>query len=125
MPGPVIGAEELRRAFVSAGTSFNADMKLMLRGVARPVAADAETLAFARIRRMTVPWAQMRVGSAAQSVYVAPVQRGSRIRSRRRPRFGTLMLTRAMEPALEANRQRILNEVDVLLKRQERLFGGA
>lgn len=121
----VVGAEQLRRAFLDAGTSFNADMRRQIRGYAQPVAAQAQLLAQTRIRNINVPWSMFRTGTAPALVYVAPVQRGARIRQRRRPRFGTLLMTRAMEPALDANRATITAKIDALLARMERKYGGA
>lgn len=124
---PVIGAEELRRAFIAAGGLFNAEMRNHIRYFATPVARDAEILARATIPNIGVAWAQMRTGATGGKgtvpmVYVAPVQRGTRIRGKRRPKFADLLLRRAMQPALERNRARILSDIDALLARLERKF---
>lgn len=127
MAEPLIGAEDLRRAFIAAGATFNAEMRSRIRYFAQPVANDAEVLAQASISRVGIPWSQMRTGATGgkgvPSVYVAPVQRGTRIVSRKRPKFARLLLSKSMEPALERNRTRILANVDTLLARMERKFG--
>lgn len=125
MAEPVVGAEELRIAFSAAGTSLNSELRRRIASYAEPVRTDAEAFALARIPTVGVPWSRMRKGTAPALVYVAPVQRGTRIRSRRRPRFGTLLMERAMVPALERNRQSITEKIDGLVARMERKFGGA
>lgn len=122
----VIGSEELRRAFVAAGTSFNQEMVSRIRYFAEPVATDAESLAIASIHHGMVPWEQMRTGATGKGlpiVYVAPRQRGTRIAARKRPKFARHLLRRAMEPALERNRERITMNIDTLLARMERKWG--
>jgi hypothetical protein len=119
----VRGLTELNRAFVLAGTKLHKNKNQILRHYARPVERTAETLAMTQIDRMTLPWAQMRIGSTPEFVYVAPQQRGTRILSRKRPKFGRLLMRRAMEPALEANREQIARGLDELLARLEREWG--
>lgn len=122
MAGPVIGSEELRRALVAAGSSFNHDIRQRLRYFAQPVAHDAERLAVGRIRRIGPQWARMRTGATGQTAYVAPVMRGTRVVPRKRPKFARLLLTRSMEPALEINRDQVEKSIDGLLARMERRF---
>lgn len=122
---PVIGAEELRRAFVDAGTSFNTELRKRIRGYAEPVRERAEILGQGRIRNLGVPWSRMRTGAAPALVYVAPLKRGTKIPARKRPRLAALLLSRAMEPALEQNRVSIEAKIDALVARMERKFGGA
>ena len=60
----------------------------------------------------------MRTGITTRLVYVAPVQRGVKGRGRgQRPKFGTLLMDRAMEPALEQNQHRIEADFDQMLDR--------
>ena len=125
MNEPVFGAEELRRAFLEAGTSFNREMRGRIAGYAEPVRADAEVMALSEIRNLGVKWSRMRKGTAPAIVYVAPVQRGTRILSRKRPKLAPLLMERAMVPALDRNRTQIVGKVDALLGRMERKFGGA
>lgn len=119
---PVRGMREINRAFIQAGARFHKDKEIHLRAAARPVARDAETLAQASIRKIGVPWSQMRVGSTPVSLYVAPVQRGSRVPMRKRRNLARLLLNRAMVPALNRNRSKIANQIDELLARMERAF---
>ena len=128
MAKPVIGADELRAAFIRAGTSLDRDMRERIAGYAEPVREQAETLAQLRIRNIGVPWSRMRKGTVTRLVYVAPVERGVRVRGdarKRRPRFADILMGRAMEPALEANRPRIEQQIQELIARMERKFGGA
>lgn len=121
----LFGAEELRRAFQEAGTSFNRDIRQRIASYAEPVRQDAQVLALGRIHNIGVPWSQMRKGTAPAIVYVAPVQRGTKIPARKRRRFAGLLMRRAMVPALDRNRTQIVAKVDGLLGRMERKFGGA
>lgn len=60
---------------------------------------------------MTDPWSQFRIGITQRLVYVAPKQKGRAKRGGnqrlRRPRFGDLLMTMAMEPALTINQQQV------------------
>lgn len=91
-----------------------------LRFYAQPVVADAEALALAA--DAGPEWSDMRVGASRRLVYVAPVQRGTRIRSMKRPNFARRLLSRAMEPALNRNRASIERKFEELLARIERDF---
>jgi hypothetical protein len=76
----------------------------VFRAVAEPVRRDAETNAQERIPRVGDRWYRMRTGVSRKLVYVAPRQRGVKRQGdarRRRPKFGDLLMDRAMEPALE------------------------
>lgn len=121
----IFGADELRRAFLEAGTSFNREMRDRIAGYAQPVELDAEALAAGQISHIGVQWSQMRRGTAPAMVYVAPQKRGTKIVSRKRPKFAPLLMRKAMLPALDRNRAQIVSKVDALLARMERKFGGA
>ncbi len=110
---------------MDAGTSLNSQLRRQIRGYAEPVRERAEILAQGRIRNIGVPWSRMRTGTAPALVYVAPLKRGTRIPARKRPRFASLLLSRAMEPALDQNRVAIEAKIDALVQRMERKFGGA
>jgi hypothetical protein len=101
----VRGLRELSAAFAHAEKQVKAGFRDELRQVAEPVRRDAEALARASIHRVGVPWSRMRTGITRTSVYVAPRQRGTRRRDdpRARPAFGTLLMDRAMQPALDRN----------------------
>lgn len=65
-----------------------------------PVARAVHGLAVQNIPTVTMPWSEFRVGSTTRLVYVAPKQRGAKSGSRKRPRFASLLLKRALEPAV-------------------------
>lgn len=121
----VEGLRELERAFAVADKELKADLRDALQEAAAPVRSTAQSLAGASIRNLGAgdPWARMRIGSASSIVYVAPVERGTRIRSRRRRRFADLLLQRAMEPALAMNRDRVVRRIDQMLIEISRLWG--
>lgn len=116
----VKGLKELTRTFSKAPSDVNRAYRAELRTVAEPTKSTAETLATSRIRKMTPAWAKMRVGITQKLVYVAPRQRGVKGRAgqvRRRPKFGTLMMDRAMQPALDQHQAQIARDFDVMLDR--------
>lgn len=112
----VEGLRDLDRAFKAADVALNKDLRKTLTAAAEPVRSGAEALAISGIPRMTVPWSRMRIGVTAHSVYVAPRKRGSRVARSKRPNLASLLLGRSMLPALEQNRERVLQEFDGLLE---------
>lgn len=119
-PAPVRGLDTLDKAFRFASAQMRKELPLFLRGAARPVERGAEGNAAAL--GAGVEWSQMRVVSTKHGVYMAPQARSTRIPSRKRPRFGTRLLRRAMIPALEANRAAVGKSVDDLVARIVRRF---
>jgi hypothetical protein len=117
-PTPVRGITELSRAFALAGQDFHRDKNLLLRDLARPVAKDAEQMALAQ--QVGVSWSRMRTGANPVMSYVAPVNRGTRIRARKRRNFASFLIGTAMEPALNANRASINRRIDQLVERLTR-----
>lgn len=120
MPLVVRNLKQLTATFSKAPSDVNRAYRAELRTVGEPTRKSAETLATGRIRKMTVPWSKMRVGITQKLVYVAPRQRGVKGRagqSHRRPKFGTLMMDRAMEPALREHEGQIERDFDVMLDR--------
>lgn len=114
----VEGLRELQRAFAVADKTLSRDLRSRLRDVAEPVRSQAESLAVSRIRNVGIPWSRMRVGVTRASVYVAPRERGVASRAnvrRRRPNLATLLMDRAMDPALDANQERIASGMGQLL----------
>jgi hypothetical protein len=107
----VRGLRELQRAFALADKKLARELRLALQEAADPVRYDAAQLAGKRIRNILSPtaevnWAAMRVGVTRSLVYVAPQERGRRSRANpkiRRPNLATLLMGRAMEPALVRN----------------------
>jgi hypothetical protein len=71
-----------------------------------------------------VDWSAMRTGVHPAVVYVAPVQHGSKVPSRRRPNFAPRMLTRAMRPALAGRRAEVYQRFQALTERVAKAFNG-
>lgn len=114
----VRGLRDLTRAFAAADKTLQRELRTRLRDAAEPVRADAQASASREIRnvRENSSWSRMRVGVTQRLVYVAPRERGAqRARQKRRPQFGDLLMNRAMAPALERNRDRVLRELDDML----------
>lgn len=106
------GFPELAKALARTGPDVRRALNDGLKGLAEPIARDAETFANQNIsglaRRGASNWGAMRVGIARgfSLVYVAPRERGRTGRGDdplRRPRFADLLITEAMDPAVEAN----------------------
>lgn len=117
-PLHIEGLRDLSRAFRLADKELIRELRVSLRKVAEPVRVDAQHLALTEIRRMTLPWSEMRVGVSQTSVYVAPKKRGVKTRGkdpRRRPNLFDLLLGRSLEPALEHNEGRVVFEVEKML----------
>jgi hypothetical protein len=116
---------ELNRAFRLADKAVHQDLRDALEEAAQPVRSDAQSLATQRIRRIGPTWARMRVGTAGGVVYVAPVERGAKGRGNqrfRRPNLADLMMSRAMEPALERNEGRVIARVNEALNDVHRVW---
>lgn len=114
----VEGLRDLQRAFSLADRRLKTELRDRLRDAAEPVRADAENLAGERVRNIGGRWSRMRVGVTQRVVYVAPRERGVTSRGRassRRPNLGGLLMDRAMQPALDQNREEVVREVDDLL----------
>ena len=116
--------QDLNRAFEQAGEQFRKDRDRALRQLAVPVDRDAETFARARIRNVGRTWSETRIGVLTNSVYIAPVKRGTRVHSLKRPKFAGLLMGKAMRPALNANKERVTSEFDSLLDKMVRRFNG-
>ena len=117
---PVRGINELNRAFVLAGSETRKVLPVLLRGAIRPVERGAESMA-ATIGAGT-QWSEQRSVVSRRSAYIAPTKRGTKIVPRKRPKFARRLLTRAMEPALNANREQVGQKFDELMARIERQF---
>jgi hypothetical protein len=114
----VRGMRELSQAFARADRDTRLGLRKAFREVGRPVAEDAEQLARANISHIGEKWPRMRVGVTQKLVYVAPRQRGIRTRGadpRKRPNLATLLMEKAMEPALERNAPTIERRVEAAL----------
>lgn len=95
------GLRELNRAFRVADRSLRLRWRAEQRAIGEPIAQLAQSLAVEKIRRMplSADWAAMRVGVTTKVVYVAPRSRNRG--GRKRPNLATLLMERAMLPALE------------------------
>lgn len=105
----VTGLPQLHAALKKADRDTRLGVRAELRDVARPVQQTAQSLALATISGMprSPRWAAMRIGVTRNLIYVAPRQKGTRGRRRRRPNLGDLLMSRAMEPALEQHRANV------------------
>jgi hypothetical protein len=121
----VEGYRELVKAFGAAEREVNREFRATLRKAAEPVRADAESMAVERIEKVGLPWSRMKVGVTTRMVYVAPRQRGTRTRARKRPNLAGLLLERAMMPALERNRGQVVDSVESMLGGVERVWDRA
>jgi hypothetical protein len=120
MPEPAVtvrGLRELQTAFAKADRDARLGLRAELRTVARPVQQEAQALALGTIRGMpqSPRWAGMRIGVTRTAVYVAPRQKGVRGGPKSRPNLAPLMMDRAMEPALDRNRDRIVHDFEHVL----------
>lgn len=112
----VRGLRDLQAAFKVAGKAEQRELRDALADAGEPVRRSAELLALGTISRIGFDWSQMRVGVTSRVVYVAPRQRSRSGNPRRkRPNLAGLLLGRAMEPALEANRTEVDRRVGVAL----------
>ena len=114
MPVVVRGLHELQASLVHADRSLRLGVRGDLRQVAEPVQRGAEQLAAANISRIGPRWSKMRVGITRDLVYVAPRQRGGK-GATRRPNLGTLLMDRAMQPALDQHISEIEARFEALL----------
>lgn len=112
----VKGLADMQKAWTVADRETSKELRAALRESARPVQQDAQALALHTIRRMTVPWSRMKIGVTRRSVYVAPKQRETRIKTRKRPKFADLLAARAMQPALDKNILKVQANVDDALQ---------
>lgn len=116
----VKGLKELTRAFNGMSKDIAQDLVWELEEAADPVRKEAEQLATTRIRNMpaTPHWATMKIGvsKAKGLVYMVPFAR-RRSGSTGRPNLADLLMTRAMDPALEHNEDAVVKRVDDLLGR--------
>jgi hypothetical protein len=114
----VKGLRELNRAFARADRDIRLGFRGALKDAAEPVRADAESLSRERIANIGDRWSRMRVGITTRVVYVAPREKGVTTRggaAARRPNLAGLLMDRAMQPALDQNREQVVRSVERLL----------
>ena len=112
------GLHELQAALAKADRETRLGVRGGLRKIAEPVQRGAEQLAMSAIPNMSRSprWSRMRIGVTRDLVYVSPRERGLRGRSSlRRPNLGTLLMDRAMQPALDAHTGEIVARFEALL----------
>lgn len=121
----VIGLRELEAAFAVYDRRLSRGLKEVLEAAAEPVRQDAQSLAIQRIPKVTLPWSRMRTGVRSSVAFIAPEKRGRKGtlgRRYSRPNFKGLLLERAMEPALEQNRDDVEREFEEALADYARVW---
>lgn len=116
----VEGLRDLQAALARADRATRLGVRAELRRVADPVQRSAESLARTNIRNIGPRWSRMRIGVTRNLVYVAPRQKGVRVRGPhplRRPNLASLLMDRAMEPALHRNEDQIGRRFEDMLDR--------
>lgn len=116
----VVGLREFQRACNKLPKDAKKEVRNRLKAVGEPVRAEAERLAISNIRNIGPRWPRMRTGRTANSVYVVP--RSKRAGGSPRPNLKPVMLTRAMIPALESQRQRVIREFEEMMDNLVRDF---
>lgn len=124
----VHGYREITRAFGKADKAVKGEMQDAFRDVAEPIRAQAEALALTRISHIGRRWGLMRIGLTTNVVYVAPRERGKASRVNRmlgRPNLAELLISRSMQPALDANEGKVEERFDEATRRIERIWDRA
>jgi hypothetical protein len=114
----VRGLADLMKTFKYAPRDVRLAYRAELRTIATPVKETAESLAATRISGLAAgePWTKMRIGVTQKLVYVAPKKKGVRGRTpAKRPNFANLLATRALDPALEQNEQRVVRDLEQMM----------
>lgn len=113
----VSGLREFRAALAKVDAQAADDFKHVLEDVAKPMARHATGLAMHRIRNMTLPWAENRVGVSTREVYIVPRKRGTNVARRKRRNLADLLIDRAYEPTGQAFEPRIQADMERALDR--------
>ncbi len=110
-PIEVKGLNELIHSFAQADKGLGREVRDALKDAGEFVRVDAEHRALNEIRNITPTWARMRLGiTGGAVVYIVPKSK-RKYAQLRRPKFGQLLLSRAMEPAADENRARVVKEL--------------
>ncbi len=108
----VEGLTELIESFYKADRGLAKEVRGELKDAGEVVRADGQGRAARTIHVSRSHWEEMRLGiTAANVVYVVPKHRG-RGGSSRRKNLAVLLMDRALEPALEANREKVVKAVE-------------
>lgn len=110
-PVEIEGLAQLKRSLHEVSGGIEKNLTADLKEAARPAKDIAERLALSKIsgmKRSRVHWNEMRLGVSGSIVYIAPKQRGAkRTPARRRPNLSSLIVEKAINPALEVSEHRI------------------
>ena len=109
------GLRELNRAFNLTGKDLKKELRDEIKAVGEPVRQLAEAKAVSEIRNVGVRWSGMRLGVTTKVGYVAPKAR--RRGGSPRPKFGTLLMERAMLPALAQSEPMTIRRFDAMIDR--------
>lgn len=94
------GLAEFQKSLKEIDVQIRTELRNALKEAGRPIALAAHNLALHNIRRITEPWSEFRVGVTNELVYIVPKQRGVKGGPRKRRDFGSLLLHKALEPAV-------------------------
>jgi hypothetical protein len=100
----VHGWRELQRLLAKTDKESRKQIRVVEREIAEPVKVVAESFALTRISHIDKRWWRMRIGLTQRFLYVAPRQRGIKIKGShplKRPAFAPLLYGTAMLPAAE------------------------
>lgn len=109
----VKGLKEMNRAFTRADKELKKDLRSTLRDIAEPVRREAAVRASREITNIGPAWSEMRSSATNTGAYIAPRRR--RRGGSPRPNLATLLMERAMLPALEANADEVEDAVGDML----------
>jgi hypothetical protein len=117
----VNGLKELTRAFGAISQDLSDEVRDELLDAVAPVKDRAEQLALSRISNMprSPEYAEMRTGvsKARGVVYMVPAWRTTRRPGRKRKDFAELLLSRAMDPAVDEQEPEIIRGLERALDR--------
>jgi hypothetical protein len=102
----VRGIHELETAFANTAVRVDPVLGKALRELAKPVQQQAQSLALGTGNVGPV-WSRMRIGRRRLDVFIAEKERGSKVSWRKRPNLFPLLMSHALNPALEQNRAAI------------------
>lgn len=105
----------MNTAILKVGKDLQAEVQAELTAIAAPIRDEAQVRALGQ--GYGIEWSRMRVGQTSRSVYVVPVDRGTKVKSMKRPKFARLMLSRAMRPALQSHAAESARRLDAVVAR--------
>ncbi len=126
----VKGLAETYRAFGNISEDVQDELRDGLEEVGKPVQALGERYALERIRNMprSPAWAEMRIGVSKREalVYMVPDNTGRAGRGRgkrKRKNLASLLMNRAMDPAVEDNVETTERELEKVIDKLSRREG--